>query len=117
MWNEANILTAIGAASRIDYPSSLPNAAWAEQQYKILNLLRWVRGAFIYNSDFEGKSVLSSEKTSWAAAESEAQSLFAAASWSALGLDWPRSFGEDFLLLLFGTGFLRALLEDLIFCM
>lgn len=43
-WSEANILTAIGA-SRITPASGTLRAAWAYQQYQILNLLRWVEGA------------------------------------------------------------------------
>lgn len=42
-WTEATILTAIGDASRLPAPSSQICAKWCFQQYKILNMPRWVK--------------------------------------------------------------------------
>lgn len=50
-WTEASILTAIEAESRIAAPDFF-NAAWAEQQHRILNLLRWVRLYLSFQNSF-----------------------------------------------------------------
>lgn len=44
-WTEATILTAIGDGTRLAAPSSRVCAAWCFQQYKILNLLRWIKSS------------------------------------------------------------------------
>lgn len=41
VWTEAAMLTAIGDEARIPAPVGQVAAAWAYQQYKMLNLLRW----------------------------------------------------------------------------
>jgi len=48
LWSVASMLTAIGAPSRLAAPTSgqIPRAAWAYQQYLILNKLRWGRGRY-----------------------------------------------------------------------
>lgn len=49
LWTEADMLTAIGDAERIPAPTDpLISARWMFQQYKILNLLRWVRKVIGY---------------------------------------------------------------------
>ena len=43
-WTEATIITAIGDGSRLSAPTDpLISAPWLYQQYKMLNLLRWVK--------------------------------------------------------------------------
>jgi len=45
-WNETDMLTAIGDASRISAPKdAMLSASWMFQQYKMINMLRWVREA------------------------------------------------------------------------
>jgi hypothetical protein len=46
VWSESNMLTAISAASRISAPgASKLTAAWAYQQFQMLNKLRWTNDA------------------------------------------------------------------------
>lgn len=71
VWTEADMLTAIGASSRIPAPSSGKLVReWAWQQYKILNLLRWVRtdiaaGVDVYER--RGNTVAEWNAASWVA--------------------------------------------------
>lgn len=79
VWSEANMLSAISAGSRIAAPTSGKlRAAWAYQQYLMLNKLRWAyatQGAMYY------KTKSASATTTFA----DAVTNFNAASWSSWG--------------------------------
>ena len=74
-WDEASMLTAIGAGSRLVADRINVLGAWAKQQYLIINNLLWVR----YSAGFERRTKNLDYGSSWA----DAVARFNAGAWSA----------------------------------
>lgn len=77
VWSEADILTEIEESVRIPV-SSIFKASWANQQYKILNILRWVKRTF---NDFDW-TYTTQDKYGYGTSWSEAISVYNNASWN-----------------------------------
>lgn len=91
-WDEATILAAIGAASRIEAPSPRPHdvgADWVLQQYKLINMLQCIDSSTFYNIGYsisfygtqyrEGGRFVS--ESTFPAAIAACRAELAAASW------------------------------------
>ncbi len=85
-WNEADILTAIGDATRIPAPD-IPLAEWSLQQYKILNLLLWK--AVVVNLTNDRATKQDESVVSWA----EAVTKYLAEPWDASGTQRNSGYG------------------------
>lgn len=77
-WNEADMLAAIGDAERVPAPGRLGvvSAAWVQQQYKILNMLRCFEGGLVgYANPARLSKFESTNNTSYDSAESAIAAL------------------------------------------
>lgn len=81
-WTEATILSAISAASRLTCSRLSAQPDWIIQQYKIMNMLRWIHG----DTGTSWPYTEMQTKTGWAggttATFNDAVTAFNAASWS-----------------------------------
>lgn len=82
-WAEATILSAISAASRLTCSRLSAQPDWIIQQYKIINMLRWIHG----DTGTSWPYTEMQTKTGWAGGTSatfnDAVTAYNAASWSA----------------------------------
>jgi len=95
-WTQADMLAAIGDAARHTGGAGLSLRAWAWQQYRMLNLLRWLRVPFAtYESNLGSyKEASSGVKGTWAEAVAALEAAWAAVSYTAEALTQSYSVGR-----------------------
>jgi len=99
-WTEADLLTAVGG-TRIETNQLL--SEWAKQQYDILNLLRWVEPASVWQSFFPDREILldapmrrttaeshTTQTKTWTIPSGESSTPYSVFTWQEVHVDlWP----------------------------